>query len=68
MGKGKISKNNVTGFSKKRYLGDDIVVPTLYDGRAVKKGSFMAGMVNNQLVWDEKTDRPVPLKQIGEVR
>ena len=49
-------------------MGDDIVVPTMYDGRAVKKGSFMAGMVNNELVWDEKTDRPVPLKQIGEVR
>ena len=65
---GKMSKNNITGVTRKRYLGDDIVVPTMYDGRAVKKGSFMAGMVNNELVWDEKTDRPVPLKKIGEVR
>lgn len=68
MGKGKISKNNTTGFSKKRYLGDDIVVPTLYDGRAVKKGSFMTGMVNNQLVMDETTGLPMQLKKIGEVR
>ena len=65
---GKMSKNNVTGVTKRRYLGDKVVVPTLYDGRPVKKGSFMAGMVDDKLVWDEKTDRPVPLKEIGEVR
>lgn len=65
---GKMSKNNVTGVSKKRYLGDKVVVPTLYDGRPVKKGSFMAGMVDNELVWDENNDRPLPLKEIGEIR
>ena len=67
MGK-KISKNNVSGTTKKRYLGDDIVVPTLYDGRAVKKGSFMTGMINNQLVMDETTGLPMHLKKIGEVK
>lgn len=68
MGKGKISKNNVSGTTKKRYLGEKIVVPTLYDGRAVKKGSFMTGMVDNQLVMDETTGLPMHLKKIGEVR
>jgi len=68
MSKGKVSKNNVTGLTKKRYLGDDIVVPTLYDGRAIKKGSFMTGMVNGKMVMDEANDRPMPLKKIGQVR
>tara|TARA_A100001388_G_C28383888_1_gene318236 strand:- start:148 stop:354 length:207 start_codon:yes stop_codon:yes gene_type:complete len=68
MGKGKVSKNNVTGLTKKRYLGEDIVVPTLYDGNAVKKGSYMTGMVNGKLVMDDKEDRPMPLKNIGQVR
>jgi len=68
MGKGKVSKNNVTGLTKKRYLNEDIVVPTLYDGTAVKKGSYMTGMVNGKLVMDDKEDRPMPLKNIGQVR
>ena len=67
MGKGKVSKNNVTGFSKKRYLGDDIVVPTLYDGNAGNKGSNMTGMVNGELVLDENGD-PRHLKTIGIVK
>ena len=67
MGKGKVSKNNVTGLTKKRYLGEDIVVPTLYDGTAVKKGSYMTGMVNGKLVVDENGD-PQHLKTIGIVK
>ena len=64
----KVSKNNTTGLTKKRYLGEDIVVPTLYVGTAVKKGSYMTGMVNGKLVMDDKEDRPKPLKNIGQVR
>ena len=64
----KVSKNNTTGLTKKRYLGEDIVVATLYDGTAVKKGSYMTGMVNGKLVMDDKEDRPMPLKNIGQVR
>ena len=65
---GKMSKNNISGATRRRYLGDKVVVPTLYDGRAVKKGSFMTGMVDDEVVWDKEADRPVPLKKIGEVR
>ena len=64
----KVSKNNTTGLTKKRYLGEDIVVPTLYDGTAVNKGSYMTGIVNGKLVMDDKEDRPMPLKNIGQVR
>ena len=64
----KVSKNNTTGLTQKRYLGEDIVVPTLYDGTEVKKGSYMTGMVNGKLVMDDKEDRPKPLKNIGQVR
>jgi len=34
----------------------------------VKKGSYMTGMVNGKLVMDDKEDRPMPLKNIGQVR
>lgn len=62
-----ISKNNTSGLTKKRYLDDDIVVPTLYDGNAVKKGSYMTGMVNGKLVVDENGD-PRHLKTIGTIK
>ena len=64
----KVSKNNTTGLSKKRYLNEDIVVPSLFDGTAVKLGCYMTGMVNGKLVMDDKEDRPMPLKNIGQVR
>ena len=57
---------NTTGLTKKRYLGEDIVVPTLYDGTAVKKGSY--DRYGNGLVMDDKEDRPKPLVNIGQVR
>ena len=63
----KISKNNVSGTTRRRYLEGKVVVPTLYDGNAVGRGSFMAGMVDDQLVMDPKTGRPMPLKEIGSV-
>ena len=64
MGKGKVSKNNVTGSSMKRYVGDEVVVPTLYDGHNVGNGTYMTGMVNNKIVEDDN-GRPLPLKEIG---
>ena len=67
MGKGKVSKNNVTGSSLKRYVGDDVVVPTMYDGHNSGNGKYMTGMVNNELV-EDKSGKPLPLRQIGILR
>ena len=67
MGKGKVSKNNVTGSSMKRYIGDDVVVPTMYDGHNSGHGTYVTGMVNNKLV-EDKNGKPVPLRQIGILR
>lgn len=67
MGKGKVSKNNVTGNTKKRYLGDDPVIPALYDGHNYGYGTYMTGVVNNKIVEDDN-GKPKPLKSIGEVR
>jgi hypothetical protein len=67
MGKGKVSKNNVTGSTTKRYLGDDPVVPALYDGHHAGHGIYMAGIVNNKLI-EDSNGKPKPLKSIGEVR
>ena len=64
MGKGQVSKNNVTGSSMKRYVGDDVVVPTLYARHNVGKGTYMTGMVNNKIV-EDKNGKPLPLKEIG---
>ena len=64
MGKGKVSKNNVTGSSLKRYVEDDVVVPTLYDGHNVGNGTYMTGMGNNKIV-EDKNGKPLPLKEIG---
>ena len=67
MGKGKVSKNNVTGSSMKRYVEDDVVVPTLYDGHNVGNGIYMTGMVNNKMV-EDSNGKPLPLKEIGILR
>ena len=67
MGKGKVSKNNVTGSSLKRYVEDDVVVPTLYDGHNVGKGTYMTGMVNNKM-GEDSNGKPLPLKEIGVLR
>ena len=67
MGKGKVSKNNVTGSSLKRYVEDDVVVPTMYDGHNSGNGKYMTGMVNNQLV-EDSNGKPLPLKEIGVLR
>ena len=67
MGKGKVSKNNVTGSSLKRYVEDDVVVPTMYDGHNSGNGKYMTGMVNNQLV-EDSNGKPLPLKVIGVLR
>jgi len=67
MGKGKVSKNNVTGGTTKRYVGDDVVVPTMYDGHNSGNGKYMTGMVNNKIV-EDSNGKPLPLKEIGVLR
>ena len=64
MGKGKVSKNNVSGSSMKRYVDNDVVVPTLYDGHHVGNGIYMTGMVDNKIV-EDGNGKPLPLKEIG---
>ena len=64
MNKGKISKNNVSGSSMKRYVGGDGVVPTLYDGHHSGHGIYMTGMVNNKVV-NDNNGKPLLLREIG---
>ena len=64
MNKGKISKNNVIGSSMKRYVGGDVVVPTLYDGHHSGHGIYMTGMVNNKVV-NDNNGKPLLLREIG---
>ena len=64
MNKGKISKNNVSGSSMKRYVGGDDVVPTLYDGHHSGHGIYMTGMVNNKVV-NDNNGKPLLLREIG---
>ena len=51
----------------KRYVGDDVVVPTMYDGHNVGNGTYMTGMVNNKMV-EDSNGKPLPLKEIGVLR
>jgi hypothetical protein len=51
--------------TKKRYIGEDVVTYTLYDGHSVGHGgSYMTGSVKGELVRD-KNGKPLPLKIIG---
>ncbi len=53
--------------TKRRYVGDGVVVPTLYDGHNVGNGIYMSGMVNNKIV-EDSNGKPLPLKKIGVLR
>ena len=60
----KVEKKSSVG-TKKRYIGEDIVTHTLYDGHAIgHSGSYMTGSVKGELVKD-KNGKPLPLKIIG---
>jgi len=54
--------------TKRRFVGDDVVVPTLYDGHfAGHGGQYMSGAVDGKLV-NDKNGKPLPLRQIGILR
>jgi len=60
----KVEKKSSVG-TKKRYIGEDIVTHTLYDGHYIGHGgSYMTGSVKDELVKD-KNGKPLPLKIIG---
>ena len=48
----------------KRYVGGDVVVPTLYDGHHSGHGIYMTGMVNNKVV-NDNNGKPLLLREIG---
>ena len=51
-----------------RKLGDNTVLPALYDGTRAGKGKYISGMVNGQLVTDDKSkDIPLHWKEIGQL-
>ena len=49
-----------------RKLNDQIVTPTLYNGKAVHQGKYMTGTVNNEIVLNEQ-GKPEFLHNIGYV-
>tara|TARA_Y100000034_G_scaffold13458_1_gene14109 strand:- start:100 stop:303 length:204 start_codon:yes stop_codon:yes gene_type:complete len=67
MGKAKAATNN-SSIQRRRYVGEDVVVPVMYDGHYVGNGGqYMAGMVNGKLV-EDKNGKPLPLKAVGVLR
>ena len=51
-----------------RKLGDNTVLTALYDGTRAGKGKYISGMVNGQLVTDDKSkDIPLHWKEIGQL-
>jgi hypothetical protein len=63
-GKAKIGgRKSVSKNTYRSYQGQE-VRPVLYAGKHAGHGTYMAGMVNGQLVADS-TGRPIPYKQIG---
>jgi hypothetical protein len=54
------------GLTGKRALGGKLVVPTLYYGKAVGHGRYMAGAVDGKLVRDEN-GKPKLLRDVGDV-
>ena len=67
MGKAKTATND-GGMQKRRYVGEDVVVPVMYEGHYVGNGGqYMAGMVNGKLV-EDKNGKPLPLKAVGVLR
>mgnify|MGYP001205537053 CR=1 FL=1 len=67
MGKAKTATND-DGMQRRRYVGEDVVVPVMYDGHYVGNGGqYMAGMVNGKLV-EDSNGKPLPLKAVGVLR
>ena len=54
--------------ARKRYVGEDIVTPAMYDGHQMGYGgSYITGLVNGELI-KGKNGKPLPLKQIGVLK
>lgn len=56
-----------TSYHKTRFIGNDRVTPVFYAGHNLKHGSYIAGHVNGKTV-EDANGRPIPFKQIGELR
>jgi len=54
--------------TKRRFVGDEIVTPVMYDGHHHGHGGqYMSGAVDGNLV-NDKSGKPLPLRQIGILR
>ena len=51
----------------KRMLGKEEVFPTLYVGKHVGHGKYMAGFTKNGDLIRDEDGRPIPYKQIGRL-
>lgn len=49
-----------------RMLGDKVVTLVMFDGKNTGRGKYMAGMINEQIILDEKGN-PLPYKSIGQL-
>lgn len=60
-----VSKNNpgVRQEQKKKFYKGVELRPTLYVGKAVGKGTYMSGAINNELICDEN-GKPMQLARI----
>ena len=52
------------GTQKRRMLGDQVVRPVLYNGRAIGHGKYLAAEINGQLVLGSD-GRPQQYRQTG---
>lgn len=61
------SPGRKTSMIRKRYLGDKEVKPAWYHGSREGHGNYMGGHVDDRLV-EDANGKPLPFKQIGELR
>jgi hypothetical protein len=52
---------------KTRYVGDHAVKPTWYHGSREGHGNYMTGSIDGITV-EDANGKPIPFKQIGELR
>ena len=56
-----------TSIPRKRYVGEEVVSPCWYHGSREGHGNYMTGHINGVTVCDA-TGKPVPFRQIGELK
>jgi len=64
----KISGQKKLHEQRKRIIDGKEVKPVLYDGRMVGHGTFIAGAVDDVLVRDHTTQKPLQFRSIGTVQ